>query len=189
MMARLEIFPFSDEHLEAAGRLLAARHARHRVAEPILPHRYEEPAAAREELAAAWHIAGASGASAFRGGRLVGYLLGSPRDDEVWGENVWIEAAGHAVGTAEDVRDLYAVAAARWYEDGRRRHYAFVPATDAELVDAWFRLGFGHQQAHAVREVHGNTDVRLPNRFDIRAPREEDIEALVAVDNALLQHL
>jgi hypothetical protein len=36
-MARLEIVPFSDEHLDAAAALLAARHARHRAAESLLP--------------------------------------------------------------------------------------------------------------------------------------------------------
>src|SRR5437764_2543348 len=33
-MAGVEIQPFADEHVEDAARLLAARHARHRAAEP-----------------------------------------------------------------------------------------------------------------------------------------------------------
>jgi ribosomal protein S18 acetylase RimI-like enzyme len=187
-MARLEVVPFSDEHLEDAAQLLAARHARHREAEPLLSERFEEPAAAREELVAAWRTEGASGAAAFRDGRLVGYLLAAPRDVEVWGKNVWIEPAGHAVEEAEDIRDLYAAAAARWFEEERRRHYALVPATDAALVDAWFRLGFGQQQAHGLREVPAHVDVRIPDGFDIREPQEEDIEALLAVDIALPAH-
>src|SRR5215217_3031105 len=60
-MAQLEIVPFSDEHLDAAAGLLAARHARHRAAEPLLSPRYEEPAAAREELDRLWRTEGASG--------------------------------------------------------------------------------------------------------------------------------
>jgi ribosomal protein S18 acetylase RimI-like enzyme len=187
-MARLKVIPFSDEHLEDAARLLAARHARHREAEPLLPARFEEPGAAREELTRVWRAKGVSGAAALRNGRLVGYLLAAPRDVEAWGRNVWIEPAGHAVETAEDVRDLYAAAAAEWFEEGQRRHYALVPATDAELVDAWFRLGFGHQQAHGVREVSAHVDVRVPDGFDIREPREEDIEALIALDIALPAH-
>ena len=82
-MARLEVAPFADEHLEDAARLLAARHARQREAEPLLSERFEEPAAAREELVAAWRAEGASGAAVFRDGRLVGYLVGSPREVEV----------------------------------------------------------------------------------------------------------
>ena len=187
-MGRLEVVPFSDEHLENAARLLAARHARQREVEPLLPAQFEAPAAAREKVAAAWHGEGASGTAAFRAGRLVGYLIGAPRDRDVWGENVWIELAGHAVEEAEDIRDLYATAAARWFDEERRRHYALAPATDAELVDAWFRLGFGHQQAHGLREVPARVDVRIPDGFEIREPREEDIDALLAVDLALPAH-
>ena len=139
-MAPPEVVHFSDAHLEDAARLLAARHARQREVEPLLPERFEEPARAREELDAVRHTEGASGAAAFREGHLVGYVLGSSRDTETWGENVWIEAAGHAVEEAEDVRDLYAAAAGRWFEEGRRRHYTLVPATDSKLVEAWFRV-------------------------------------------------
>ena len=187
-MAPLKVVPFSDEHLHDAGRLLAARHARHRQSEPLLSARFEEPDPAREELTTAWHAEGASGAAALRNGRLVGYLVAAPRDTAVWGENVWIEAAGHAVETEEDVRDLYATAAATWFEEGRRRHYALVPSTDPELVNAWFRLGFGQQQAHGIRSVSENDDVRVPDGFEIRAPREKDIEALLAIDIALPEH-
>jgi ribosomal protein S18 acetylase RimI-like enzyme len=187
-MAPPEIVPFSDAHLEDAARLLAARHARQRELEPLLPERFEEPPNAREELDAVWHTEGASGASAFREGHLVGFVLGSSRDAEAWGENVWIEAAGHAVEVAEDIRDLYAAAAGPWFEEGRRRHYAVVPATDAELVEAWFRLGFGHQQALGLREVPARVEVRAPDRVDIREPREEDIDTLIEVGMALPTH-
>jgi ribosomal protein S18 acetylase RimI-like enzyme len=187
-MASPEVVRFTDAHLEDAARLLAARHARQREVEPLLSERFEEPTTAREELEALWCTEGASGAAAFRNGLFVGYLLGSARDVETWGKNVWIESAGHAVEEAEDVRDLYAAAAGQWFEEDRRRHYALVPATDAELVEAWFRLGFGHQQAHGLREVPGHVEVRVPDRFDIREPQETDIEALLAVDFALPAH-
>jgi len=99
-MARLEVVPFSDEHLEEAAGLLAARHARHRETEPLLPARFEAPAAAQEELEQAWRAEGSSGAAAFRDGRLVGYLIGAPRDPGDWGENIWVEMAGQAVEDA-----------------------------------------------------------------------------------------
>src|SRR2546430_16651072 len=44
-MAPLEVVPFSDEHLDDAAALLAARHARHRAAEPLLPEVADPPAA------------------------------------------------------------------------------------------------------------------------------------------------
>ena len=110
------------------------------------------PAAARAEVAAIAATAGASGAVAHRGDELVGYLLGSPRAP-TWGPNRWVEGAGHAVAEPETVRDLYGFAASRWVDDGATSHHAIVPATDPALVDAWFRLGFGQQHVHAIREV------------------------------------
>ncbi|CAN5483421.1 hypothetical protein BH10ACT10_BH10ACT10_21310 [soil metagenome] len=61
-----------------AGRLLAERHRRHR-------RRLDD---------AAGSVAG----------RLVGYLLGAPKPHPVWGENVWVESAGHAVEAAGVIR-------------------------------------------------------------------------------------
>lgn len=121
---------------------------------------------------------------ACRNGAVVGFLVGAPRDEESWGKNVWIELAGHAVERAEDVRDLYAAAAGRWVDEGRTRHYALVPATDSELVDAWFRLGFGQQQAHGAREVPAQTAVLVPEGFEIGEPNPAEIEALIDVDLA-----
>jgi ribosomal protein S18 acetylase RimI-like enzyme len=185
---RLEVVPFADEHLEDAARLLAGRHARHRAAEPLLPARYEDATAAQQELAAAWREDGASGAAAFRDGRMVGYLVGAPRADPVWGDNVWVELPGHAAEDAEDIRDLYGTAAARWIEEGRTRHYALAPATDGALVEAWYRLSFGQQHALGVREVQPKIDVELPDRFEIRDPDPAELETLIDIDLALPEH-
>jgi ribosomal protein S18 acetylase RimI-like enzyme len=186
-VARLEVVPFSDEHLDDASRLLAARQARQRETEPSLPDRFEDPLEARKEIEQAWRVEAASGAAALRDGRVVGYLIGTPREPKTWGENVWVELAGHAVDEPEDLRDLYADAAARWVEGGRTRHYALVPAGEAALVDAWFRLGFGQQHAHALQEV-APRDVALPPGIEIREPGEEEIEQLIEVHLALPAH-
>jgi ribosomal protein S18 acetylase RimI-like enzyme len=188
-MSRLELVPFADEHLEDASRLLAARHAIHRRNEALLPERYEDPAAALEELEAAWRTEGASGSAALRDGRLVGYLIAAPRDPEVWGRNVWIELAGHAVEEAEDARDLYGHAAGRWVDEGNTRHYA-VLAFEPPLVHAWWCLGFGQQQAHGYRAVPERTEVAIPEGCVIREPTETDIDQLVAteIDLVLPRH-
>src|SRR5205085_7242218 len=129
---------FSDGHVDAAAELLAARHRRHRQAEPLLPARFEDPAGARDEVEAAWRKEGASGAVAVRDGRVVGYLLGAPEDEAHWGEgDLWVGLAGHAVEEPEVARDLYALAGQGWADAGRRRHYVMVPAGERELLDAW----------------------------------------------------
>jgi GNAT superfamily N-acetyltransferase len=186
-VSRLEVVPFSDEHLDAAAALLARRHARHRALEPLLEPRFEDPAEARPTLEHLWRDDGMSGSAAFRGGRLVGYVIGAPQAPEVWGPNVWVELPGHAVEDAEDARDLYAHAAARWVEEGNTRHYALLPSEPA-LVDAWFRLGFGQQQAHGYREVPRDVEVQLPEGCEIRKPEAAMVDELIEVGGALSQH-
>jgi len=182
-MARLEIRPFSAEFLGPAGDLLAARHRAHREAEPLLPERYEDPAAAAAEVGALTQADGASGAVALRGGRAVGYLIGAPRPNPTWGPNVWVELAGHSVELAEDVRDLYGAAAARWVDEKLVRHYALMPATDQALVEAWSRVGFGHQHAHGIREVPEGS---WPE--GVRLAEERDVDALVELTPLLPDH-
>jgi len=185
----VEIVPFADEHLDEAAGLLAARHARHRETEPLLPERYENPAAALEELEAAWGATDATGSAALRGGRLVGYVVGAPREVNVWGENIWVELAGHTVEEPEDARDLYGHAAAGWVEEGRYRHYVLLPAS-SPLVDAWSRVGFAQQQAHGYREIAPTSVPEIPEGCEIREPTEADIDDLVAaeIDLALPRH-
>src|SRR6266576_2301048 len=144
-MAPLEVVPFSDEHLDDAAALLAARHAHHRAAEPLLPEVADPLAAVELE----WRTEGASGV--FAPGR--GYLIAAPI---TFRGITWMRAgmAGQAVeGDREAMRDLYATAAQRWVDEGHRQHAVFLPSHDAELVDAWFRLSFGASAAMAIRET------------------------------------
>jgi GNAT superfamily N-acetyltransferase len=182
-MPGLALEPFSEAHLDPAAELLAARHARHRRTEPLLSERFEDPAVAREQIEALFRTEGASGAVAIRDGRVVGYLVGMRKDDS-WGpNNVWVEAAGHAAQDAETVRDLYGAAATRWVDEGRTRHYALVPATDEALVQAWFRVGFGQQHAHGIREV---TPTAWP--VGARPAEQRDVDGMVEVAPTLGEH-
>jgi GNAT superfamily N-acetyltransferase len=148
----LDVRPFVHGDIEAAGRLLAARHGEHRRHEALLDARFEDAEAATAEVAAVWSTEGSSGAFALCDGKPAGYLLGAPKPDATWGANVWVEAAGLAVAEAEAARELYGLAAARWVDEGRMAHYALVPSHDTALVEAFFRLCFGLQHVHAIRE-------------------------------------
>jgi ribosomal protein S18 acetylase RimI-like enzyme len=167
-----------------AGALLARRHTLHRQSEPLLAARFAEVEDATREVAALWRADGASGAVGRSSGRVVGFLLGTPRPGDLWGPNVWVEPAGHAVEHPEVVRDLYAHAAARWVDEGRTAHYAVVPAPDAALVDAWFRLGFGQQHVHAMCPAQPVP----PGDHVIRRAGRDDIPALAALELLLPQH-
>ena len=160
--------PFADEDLDAATAFLARRHAQHREAEPLLPAEADFRGAVEE----VWREPGASGAVSESG-----YLLGAPVDDAVWGPNVWVQLAGHAADDPEAARDLYAPAAQRWVDAGNTRHYVIVPAHDAALLDAWYRLGFGQQHAVGLRSVPA--EAAWPD--EVRPARPDDEDDLVAL--------
>jgi GNAT superfamily N-acetyltransferase len=175
-MPGLEIHPFAEEHLDGAAALLEQRHSRHREAEPLLDDGYDY----RAEIQA---LDGATGVVALRDGRVVGYLLGIRKDDSRWGPNIWVEAQSHAVEEPEEIRDLYAAAATRWFDEGRTRHYVLAPASDRALLDAWARLSFGQQHAHGIRDVS-----ETPWPDGVRLATEEDIDALVELSPLLVNH-
>lgn len=185
-MARVVVEPFDQGFVPEAGRLLARRHRRHRAALPLLSPRYTEVGQATGQVAEAWKTEEASGAVAIRDGAVVGYLIGA-RKGELWGPNVWVESAGLAVEEPEVARDLYAFAAQRWYDEGRIAHYVLVPAQDAALVDAWFRLGFGQQQAHGIQPVPSIAPAP-PVKVTIRRAERSDIPVLARLDRALPEH-
>ncbi|MFI5731833.1 GNAT family N-acetyltransferase [Kribbella sp. NPDC051587] len=185
-MSRLDIRPFEATDLPAAAALLAERHREHRTRHPLLPAGYEDPQRALAEVTALWESDDASGAVLRDGDEVTGYLLGAPKKSPVWGPNIWVEAAGHAVRTAEQIRDLYGAAAAKWVDDGRTAHYTLVP-DDPALLDAWFRLAFGSQQAHAIRPV---PETPIPSRpgLAVRRAVRDDIPVLAQLELALPQH-
>jgi len=172
---------FAADDIPAAGALLAARHRAHRLSCPLLSPRYEHDVAATAEVAAAFALPGASGAVALQGENIAGFVLGAPKDSPVWGPNVWVDAAGQAAVEPELVRDMYGLAAARWVQESRSAHYVLVPASDKDLLRAWYRLGFGQQQAHAVRPLPSEPPAAPPNVV-VRRARRSDLPALARLE-------
>ena len=180
-MPGAHVRPFAAGDIPAAGALLAARHRVHRLSCPLLSPRYEHESAATAEVAAAFALPGASGAVALQGGNIAGFVLGAPKDSPVWGPNVWVDAAGQAAVEPELARDLYGLAAARWVQESRSAHYVLVPASDEGLLRAWYRLGFGQQQAHAVRPLPGEPPA-VPPKVVVRRARRTDLPALARLE-------
>jgi GNAT superfamily N-acetyltransferase len=181
-MSRLEVVAFADEHLEPAAALLAARHARHRETEPLLPELADPVAAIERE----WREEGASGAFATLANEPVAYLIAAPQ--QIHGGPTWMRGgvAGHAVeGDPEVSRDVYAAAAEPWVEEGLTKHAVFVPSHDRALVDAWFRLCFGASAALAIRETgpeepfEGGVEIRhgTPDDYEEAARLELEMSA------------
>lgn len=185
---RLEVRPMAADDIGDAAGLLADRHRRHRLAEPSLDPAYEAPDAAGREIEAALAAEGALGWVATRAGSIAGYLIGHSKD-ATWGPNIWVESAGHAGLEPEVVRELYAAGAAAWVGAGLTNHHVLVPASDAELVDAWFRLDFGQQHLHAAREVPGRDFAVVPrSELIVRSARREDLPALAELERVIPQH-
>lgn len=169
----MELVPFAEEHVDAAAELLAARHEAQRLEFPELPAQPDYRAEIEALLAE-----GATGV--FTEGA---YVLGGSKSAELWGQNIWVDAAGHAADDPELLRSVWAEAAANWVEQGLRAHYVLVPATDKSLLNAWFRLGFGAQQGHGLMQI--------PEREWPAAVREatlDDVEQLVEIGPLLSRH-
>jgi len=164
-MPDVEICPFSDEHLDDAAALLRDRHECHLAAEPLLARDVDYRA----------QLAGQQGVVAVRDGELRAYLVGQTTDTDAF-----VSFAGCAAAEPELLRDLYAALAPSW---DRERHRVYVPASDAALVDVWFRLAFGLQFTLAVREP-------VPGVGNgVRAGRPEDLDATVELEHAFTDHL
>lgn len=167
----MEVVPFTDEHLDAAAEMLAARHARHRQVEPLLPELVDPRAAVESE----WKSEGASGVISSDG-----YLFGRPVQDR-W---FTVGIAGHVVlGDPERAHDFYAAAADKWVDAGHARQMVFLPASYAELVDAWFRLSFGASAVLAMRET--GPEEPFDAGVSIRPGTPEDFGAAARLELAM----
>jgi GNAT superfamily N-acetyltransferase len=168
-----EVVPFADEHLDAAAELLAARHARHREAEPLLPDDVDF----RAEVDREWRQDGASGV--FAGDA---YLIAAPLTFAT-GSWMRVGVAGQAIeAERERMRDVYAAAAQRWVDEGHCQHAVFTPSHDVELVDAWFRLSFGASAVLALQATGpqepfaGNVQIRRGTPDDYADAARLDVE-------------
>src|SRR5580704_6761949 len=161
-MSGAHVRPFQAGDVPVAGALLAARHRAHRLSCPLLSPSYENDQAAAAQVGAAFALPGASGAVAVQGDDVAGFVLGAPKDSPVWGANVWVDAA-------------------RWAQESRSAHYVLVPASDADLLRAWYRLGFGQQQAHAVRPLSAEPPAAT-RKIVVRRAQRGDLPALARLE-------
>lgn len=192
-MRALEIVPFTSDHTEAAGSLLASRHQRDRAVLPDLPVRFEEAEAARGAiqnfLARPW----ASGFAALREGRLVGYMVGEMNFDEVWGRSGWVRPHGFAVAPDEDpeaLRDLYAALGDSWLRYGCLNHFVVAPTADPVTLQKFYSLSFGIEQIHALMDLRTADfpKTELPLGLEIRLMESGDRATLEDLSEVIWRH-
>jgi ribosomal protein S18 acetylase RimI-like enzyme len=185
--------PFCDELLKDAAELLAARHRRDRVRCPALCSHFAEPQEALKAVEAAWRRPWATGSAVFQSDQLVGYLFADARFDQLLGRTAWIRLAGHALSEQVEVdlyKDLYAAAAPQWLHLGCFDHYVMALAGDHALLDVWYALSFGQQQAYGLRPITAEDSrvVETRSNVTVRLARPEDRTEVVAMASFTAQH-
>ena len=175
MPTPIEVTQLSAGDFPVAAELLAARQRRLRGSQPFLPETHEDPAANLPLVDALAGKEGAFGVIGRRNGEPVGFLLGHPRQEPIWGRAAWSPIEGSALADgadAEGVRDLYAAWSEYFVRGGYFRQYVHAATGEPDLMAAWVRTGFGQMQAHAVRDLDLEADP--PTGVTVRRAHGED---------------
>jgi ribosomal protein S18 acetylase RimI-like enzyme len=192
---RILLTAFGEADLDEAAALLAHRHEGDRAREPALPERYTQSTVARSAVEQAWNDSNRSGIVARLDGEMLGYLIGVPRIGGIWGRGVWVGLAGHAVDRfsplgAEVYRDMYAALSPSWVALGCLAHYAMIPASDQDALEAWFNLSFGKEHVHGIRETEPASSFEPPSDPTLQIRRAElgDLDATLDLDDIIGIH-
>ena len=156
---------------------MALSRARRRNSFPALPAEFAE--APVSEWIPVSHTSGAMALS--DDGSLAGCLFAERREDPVWGPSVVAESDGWAYS-----QDIYPDTLALMYgiafgpaTVGAHRHVVRCPASDKAMLDAWFHLGFGIEQAFAVARLDGLEPICIPStELEIRHAEAGDEDIL-----------
>lgn len=188
----MDLVMFKEEYLPKAAELLAARHHNERGLLSELPDTFENVEMALKAVEAAWKRENTSGVAAIKNGQLVGYIIGRLVTDIHRGRHAWINYEGLAIEETEGVelyRTMYSILAEKWVNQGCFEHYVQVPSGKSEVVDAWFRLGFGHEQAHALLELHHEAvEVEEIEGIEVRLADKSDVEAIKNISTLIMTH-
>jgi GNAT superfamily N-acetyltransferase len=181
-LGNLKIRSFIDEHINSAGNLVANTVKRLRNQGAVLSHAYEN-----EELCIQFLIdlfqKGAIGAAAIENGKLSGFIIGLPREDEFFGRSVWSKVPMHALAEGVEpalYRHLYAAAGEQWMANGYPNHYVEEPAIEKTALWTWFGLGFGQQQVYGALDLaaHSHSEFTNDGKITIRRAAAGDEEIL-----------
>jgi len=175
-----EFLPFTSDHIAAAARLLAGRHAIQRKDEPRLSTAYESTTATAPMIEDI--LPRSSGVVAIEDGNVVGFLLGTAAD-EAGGRARIITMEGHAAATldaTELYREMYAAVAADWNDGGFFTHRIHLSALDRDAMEAFYSLGFGQTLAIGLRDMSPIPDASVAVRIERATPDDiADVQRLM----------
>ena len=189
----LDLVPFSDRLIPQAATLLAARQARLRSFDPLLPGGLEAVPASEALLGREWGKAQAVGAAALSSDGMLAFMIASPKTDPVWGRNMWVHSSGLALvdGVPPSmITDLYAELGAAWVREGIFYHFVLTPVAEPGVVQAWFALSFGIEQVHARADLRSLEPPPPPAAgLTIRRAGPEDGETLAGFSELIWREL
>jgi GNAT superfamily N-acetyltransferase len=183
-----------EHHIEPAADLFARRYTALREVIPALPARYAQPDAIHPGLR---NLLGAGpGVAALRDDELVGYLAGWPIPDFRGRPAVFCpEWAGTATGPQprRTYEAMYAYLADTWVDDGYTTHLISTLANDTTAIETWHWMGFGYIAVDTIRDLApvvpaAPAQATMPG-LEVREAGMADLDAVVALDAALVRHM
>lgn len=193
-MSRLVVDEVRPQHLDPLADLAAGTHARARQLERLLPEAYSDPATVRPLVAEAVE---SGGFVAQRGDQVTAAIVGGVgRRSDTGGATGRLSAQVPvlcATGHPDDLADCYAVAAREWVNSEALRHVVTVLAGDRTTHDTLVSLGFGREQAYAVREIPPDgpvidDDLPVDDRVTVRRATANDLDLVLPVTAVVTEH-
>ncbi len=193
-MSRLVVDEVRPQDLDQLAELAAGTHARARQLEPLLPEQYSDPATVRPLIAAA---VDAGGFVAHRGDQATAAIVGGVgRGSDTGGATGLLAAQVPvlcATGHPDDLADCYAAAAREWVNSEALRHVVTVLAGDRTTHDTLVSLGFGREQAYAVREIPLDgpvldDDLPVDDPVTVRRATADDLDLVLPVTAVVTEH-
>jgi GNAT superfamily N-acetyltransferase len=183
----IEIVPFTDDHLENAASMVAARYQAERNLKPSLPVRFGDSASVLPLLRKL--AQSGPGIAGIRDGEFAGFLLASLallRGIRTAYSPDFGHAA-HAACSRDIYRSMYASLSRGWLAHGCFSHAITFFASEREAIDTWFSLGFGLIVIDALRDV-SPPEGRIA-AVEIRAATPEDVDLIMTLELPLRRHL
>jgi GNAT superfamily N-acetyltransferase len=190
---KIEIKPFTEEMISEAGSLLAQRHTRNRAKLPLLPARFEDSAVSAKAVEVLWQKKFKNGYAAFRDGKMIAYLLGD-FTVQSWGRCGYVYLPGYALAQGENtqsLQDLYVLLGEDWVRKGIFSHGLYISAADADVIDAFFALGFGKERVDALMGLRTTVipEVQKPLGVTIRIAGKGDNDHLGNLSHIIMTSL
>jgi GNAT superfamily N-acetyltransferase len=196
---KIELRPFDrDRDIDIAAKLLAERHQRDRLREPMFPQAFEDPAVCRSTIEHAFDAPGWSGVVAYAGGTPAGFAIVTVLDTPATHllanffppRAASLGYANHAArdGIEYDVyRAMFAELAGPLVERGYFEFGVNIPAADLAAREAWVSLGFGRVMTCAIRGV-GPTERAAAPGIELHQSAAEDAEVVFRLGEELTIH-